>query len=125
MNCNTPNVIYVAECTKCKMQGVGSTVNWKPRLSNYKSHINNKRITCCIVKHFVEVCPNEENPLGHLRFYIIDMVDNVNDYSLEKLDEILLEKEKRWIRNLVTLHKGMNSTHDLNRTKRRERETLD
>ena len=30
-----------------------------------------------------------------------------------------------WIRNLVTCHKGMNSTHDLNRTKRTERENLD
>ena len=53
------------------------------------------------------------------------MVDNTSGHSLEKVDELLLEKEKRWIRNLVTLHKGMNSTHDLSRTKRTEREKLD
>ena len=124
MNCNTPNVIYVAECKKCKEQGVGSTVNWKARLSNYKTHIKNKHITCRIVKHFTEVCPDNNDPVRHLSFNIIDMVDNTNGYSEEELDDLLLEKEKRWIRNLVTLHKGMNSTHDLNRTKRRERESL-
>ena len=32
------NVIYWAYCTKCGEQGTGSTVSWKPRLSNYKSH---------------------------------------------------------------------------------------
>ena len=124
MNCNTPNVIYVAECKKCKKQGVGSTINWKPRLRNYKSHIIKRHLTCRIVKHFIEDCPNEENPITNLRFHIIDTVDNTSGYSLEKVDELLLEKEKRWIRNLVTVHKGMNSTHDLNRTKRTEREKL-
>ena len=33
------NVIYMAYCTKCGEQGTGSTVSWKPNLSNYKSHI--------------------------------------------------------------------------------------
>ena len=39
--CSTNNVIYMAYCFTCQKQGVGSTVSWKPRLSNYryKSHI--------------------------------------------------------------------------------------
>ena len=49
------------------------------------------------------------------------MFDNTSGYSEEKLDELSLEKEKHWIKNLVTILKEMNSTHDLNRTKRRER----
>ena len=82
-------------------------------------------MTCRIVKHFAEVCPHLENPLAHLRFHIIDAVDNVQGLSAEKVDELLLEKENMWIRNLVTYHRGMNSTHDLNRTKRTEREKFD
>ena len=74
---------------------------------------------------FSEVCPNRVNPVEYLSFHIIDVVDNADGLSSEKVDELLLEKEKRWIRNLVTCHKGMNSTHDLNRTKRNEREKMD
>ena len=44
LNCNSPNVIYVAECKNCKQQGVGSTTSWKPRLRNYKSHIIRKYV---------------------------------------------------------------------------------
>ena len=73
----------------------------------------------------LQVCPNETNPVLNLNFYIIDMVDNVEGCSTEKLDELLLEKEKRWIRNLLTCHKGMNSAHDLNRTKRMDREKIE
>ena len=38
-SCQTKNVIYVAYCLNCQKQCVGSTVCWKPRLKNYKSHI--------------------------------------------------------------------------------------
>ena len=125
LDCSTPNVIYCAECKKCRKQGVGSTTMWKPRLGNYKSHIKNGHDTCRIVKHFREECPHSDNPWEYLSFHIIDVVDNVEGLTPEKIDELLLEKEKRWIRNLVTCHKGMNSTHDLNRTKRNEREKMD
>ena len=125
MDCDTPNVIYVAECIKCKKQGVGSTVKWKPRLSNYKGHIKAKKATCNIVKHFIENCHDNDNPVRYIRFHIIDCVDNVEGQNQEFIDNLLLQKEKMWIRNLVTFHKGMNSSHDLNRTKRCERETLD
>ena len=30
--------------TKCSKQGIGSTENWKPWLSNYKSHIKKSNI---------------------------------------------------------------------------------
>ena len=32
-------LIYSAFCLNCLKQGVRSTVDWKPRLCNYKSHI--------------------------------------------------------------------------------------
>ena len=37
--CNTTKVIYLAYCKMCNKQGVGSRIEWKPRLRNYKSHI--------------------------------------------------------------------------------------
>ena len=33
------NVIYIAFCFNCLKKGVGPTVDWKPRLCNYKFHI--------------------------------------------------------------------------------------
>ena len=125
IDCETPNIVYAAECLKCGKQGVGSTVKWKPRCSNYKSHIKYKRNTCRIVKHFIDDCRDDNNPCGHLRFHILDCLDNVEGLSEEAVDELLLEKEKFWIRNFVAVHKGMNSHHDLNRKKRTEKEKFE
>ena len=44
-------MIYLAYCTKCDKRGVGSTENWKPQLSDYKSHIKKKLKPYSIVKH--------------------------------------------------------------------------
>ena len=54
--CITKNVIYLAYCTKCGEQVTGSTVSWKPCLSNYKSHIKQSVHSCEIVKDFIEKC---------------------------------------------------------------------
>ena len=35
-------MIYLACCTKYAKQGVRSTENWKPRISNYKSYKKRK-----------------------------------------------------------------------------------
>ena len=40
--CVSKNVIFIAFCFNCLKQGVGSTVDWKPILWNYKSHIKEK-----------------------------------------------------------------------------------
>ena len=53
--------------TKCSKQGIRSTENWKPRLSNYKLHIKKKVKSCSIMKYFIEI------------------------------DDLLLEKENFWI----------------------------
>ena len=39
-------------------------------------------------------------------------------------NNLLLKKEKFWIKILVTQHYGLNSKHDLNRKKQCEREKL-
>ena len=38
-SCISKSVIYFAFCLNCLKQVVVSTVDWKPRLGNYKSHI--------------------------------------------------------------------------------------
>ena len=118
--CTTKCVIYVIICKTCGKQGVGSTVSWKPRLSNYKSHIKNKVETCRIVKHFINDCVDET--LSNFHFIIVDVVNNTENLDKQELDNILLSKEKFWIGTLVTQHKGLNGTHDWSRTKRTERE---
>ena len=44
LTCGSENVVYLAQCVACGLQGVGSTINFKTRLANYKSHIKRKRI---------------------------------------------------------------------------------
>ena len=119
-SCKTNNVIYVAYCKVCGKQGVGSTVCWKPRLSNYKSHIKNNVPTCRIVKHFINDCPDPT--LSNIRFIIIDVIDNAEQFSKERLEQLLLEKEKFWIGTLLTQHHGLNGSHDWNRKNRTDRE---
>ena len=59
-----------------------------------------------------------------MKFTIIDCVDNCENLTLEQIDDELLKKEKMWIRKLMTYHHGLNSSHDLNRTRRSDREIL-
>ena len=121
LNCNSKYVVYCAVCSKCKKQGVGSTVDWKPRLRNYKSHVKKKLLTCGIVKHFVEDCVDTSDPCGHIQFILVDCVTNADNLSSEALEDLLLAKEKFWIGTLVTQHAGMNRSHDWNRSCRTEK----
>ena len=118
-SCSSKNVIYVVYCIKCIKQGVGSTTSWKPHLSNYKSHIKKRKLTCRIVKHFIENC--NDNVFNNLRFAIADCLNNVDSFTN---DDLILKKEEFWIRTLVTQRHGLNSKHDLNRKKRCEYEKL-
>ena len=54
LTCTSSNVVYLAQCVDCGLQGVGSSVNFKRRLANYKSHIKHRRRTCGIVNHFLD-----------------------------------------------------------------------
>lgn len=120
-NCDSKHVIYCAICTKCRKQGVGSTVYWKPRLRNYKSHIKKHLRTCGIARHFIDECVDDSDPCSHLLFVIIDGLNNTDNLTTEEIDDLLLQKEKFWIGTLVTQHAGMNCTHDWNRSRRSEK----
>ena len=43
LSCRTDYIIYCAICLLCNRQCVGSSVNFRPRLSNHKSHISRER----------------------------------------------------------------------------------
>ena len=120
-SCSSNNVIYMAYCKKCQKQGVNSTIKWKPRLANYKSHIKKGIPSCEIVKHFLNDCKDSEEPSKNLGFIIIDVLNNTENLSLSEIDDLLLEKERFWIGTLVSQHKGLNGSHDWVRAKRSER----
>ena len=94
---------------------------WKSRLANYKYNITNKIPSCCISKHFFQTCIDDEDQLGHVKFVILDKINNADNLSAEEIEDPLLQKEKFWIGTLVTQHKGMNGTHDWNRKHRRDK----
>ena len=71
LSCNQKNCIYLITCKKCKLQYVGSTVNFKARLRLRKSHIKQKRITFCrVARHW---CGNHQN-INDLEIIIIEHV---------------------------------------------------
>ena len=81
-------------------QGVGSATSWKPRLSNYKSHVKKKKLTCKIERRFIENCNN--NGFNNFCFTIVDCLNNVDGLTADEIDGLLLVKEKFWLRVLVT-----------------------
>ena len=85
LTCTSSNVVYLAECVLCGLQGVGSTA----RLANYKSHIKHKRRTCNITNHY-----NNSFKLA-LRLYETRMAPSGKIFlscsSLSKTEQCLLK----------------------------------
>ena len=94
--CYSINVIYVAYCIKYMRQGFSSTTSWKPQLSNYKSHVKKEKLTCSIIRHFIENC--NDNVFKNLRFTVVDCLNNADGLTDDEIDDLLLKKEKFWIR---------------------------
>ena len=125
--CDTKNVIYLfitlfTYCKKCNKQGVGSCIEWKPRLRNYKSHIKNKNPTCRIVKHFIDDCNDSQLPFKYLGFLIIDVLNNVEIYLKMILRACYFKQKIFGLGLLVTQHRGLNGSHDWNRHQRIHRD---
>ena len=115
-SCVSKSVIYIAFCLNCLKQGVTSTVDWKPRLRNYKSHIKKKVRSCSIVNHFIDVSSDTDDPSGNIRFIIIDQLNNTNSLSPDEVDDLLLEKNdfrfqrlSPYIKDLITHMTGIEN----------------
>ena len=98
LTCTSVNVVYLAQCTACGLQGVGSTHNFKSRLANYKLDIKNRRRTCGVVNHFIDVHGGEFSNLKSM------LIDSNND-DLRKCENF-------WIGTLLTNLRGLNTSHD-------------
>ena len=97
---------------------MGSTNECKPRLANYKSYAKHFITSCSISKHFNTICKSHEDTSAFLSFQLIYCLENVDRLSIDEIDDLLLQNEKHWFSTLVTMHKGMNITHDWNLKKR-------
>ena len=82
--CTAKDVVYLAYCTKCGERATSSTMSWKRRLSNYKSHIKQSVHSCKIVKHLIK----------YFRIVILDVLTNIESLSKNDIEDLLLKKEK-------------------------------
>ena len=78
LSCKDNWVVYCATCLKCQKQDVGSTVTeFYTCWGNHKSHINTKKKTCTLAKHFIE----QKCGLQNLKVTLIEKVKVKNlDY---------------------------------------------
>ena len=114
IDCNSKDVIYLVECKKCGKQGVGSTEDFKLRISNYITHVSKKRPTCKTVQHFYLT-------EGHSieDFHITGIAKLVNPpRNPEKKSERLGNFEGYWQIKLMTLEPyGLNDREEFFRTR--------
>ena len=87
LSCRTDYIIYCAICLLCDRQCVGSSVNFRARLSNHKGHIKQKKKTCRLVNHFIDNA--HDHPLSSLKFVLIEQVST-------KTEEFLEQREGYW-----------------------------
>ena len=77
--------------------------------------------SCSNANHINDVCSDTDDASRNIRFIIIDQLNNTISLSPNDIDDLLLQKERFWISTFVTIHKGLNSTHNWNRKRRTER----
>ena len=68
---------------------------------NYKSHIKSNMKSSKIVTHFLEECKWVFN----LRFVIVDVLNNVDHFPSDEIEDLLCKKEQFCIGTLVTQQK--------------------
>ena len=91
---------------------IGSSIKFRARLSNHKSHIKQKKRTCRLVNHFID--SSHDHQLSHLKFILIEQVSTKNEYFLEK-------REGYWQAQLWTYEPyGFNATKEFNSGRRSE-----
>ena len=95
-------------CPKGGEQRTGSTVSWKPRLLNYKSHIKEAIHSFKILKNFIEKSINQIVPFNYLRLVVLDVLTNTESLSKDKIGDLFLKKKKNFCGTVVFQHKGLN-----------------
>ena len=72
LSCRTNYIIYCSICLLCNRQCVGSSVNFRVKHSNHKSHIKQKKRTCHLVNHFIDNA--HDHPLSSLKLVVLRSV---------------------------------------------------
>ena len=100
LDCRSQNVIYVIECTRCNVQGVGETGNPRPRLLSYIRVAGDQPPLddhmCAIHKHFVET----PHSLTDIRITLVDQILAQRKFPDNVIGPTRRRLEKRWIRRL-------------------------
>ena len=73
--CDSRHVIYLAECTECELQYIGSTVNFHNRMAKYKRNITEKIGDTRLETHFRKYHADHENTLEIFRIFPIRAYD--------------------------------------------------
>ena len=53
-------------------------------------------------------------PQKNVTFIIIDLINNANSHSSDKIGNLLLQNGRLWISTLAAIRKNLNSTNDWN-----------
>ena len=116
INCQSANIIYLVTWMRCNIQGVGRSVKFIHRMSNYFSHIKQKKRTCAIINHFIDNHLDEWSKDYETNdiFHIIGMAKITNLPSNPKLRaKRLWEFEGYWQVKLNTVKPfGMNDINE-------------
>ena len=93
LNCKGKYVIYLLECTKCKIQYVGKAeTEFDIRLNNHRKNVW-KPDAIPISRHF---SGKKHNFNAHAKFILIEQIRHV-DIDTEKIKERLKQRENFWI----------------------------
>ena len=105
-NCKSSNVLYLLECTLCRLQYIGkSETYFYLRLNNYRSEVK-KDNPSPSAKHFKLPGHNFDE---HARFTIIEKIETPE--SITEKTRYIEQREDSWIRTLRTLTpQGINGS---------------
>jgi hypothetical protein len=101
LNCHSRDVVYVIECRKCKVQGVGECADPSTRLPVYArcilgGHLESASSGCAITRHFVET----EHSLNDFCFILVDCVPSNAGIHPAVIGALRRRLETFWIHRL-------------------------
>ena len=113
LDCCTPNLVYLLQCTRHQKQYTGSSVNFKRRWSQHKRDmVNGRGEDCGFCEHWAQSHSDSPDDISCVRILFLDQV---NDPGPREEDfPHLKHLEGRWMANLGCLT-SMDWVHGTNR----------
>ena len=129
ISCDTENVVYLLECSNCKIQYVGETcLPLQRRFSDHKSRIRkhtSKKKETFLIRHFNEGTCSGANYTCR----VLQTIDKPARHSNGKVNwtttRYRKQKEDEWMEKLHTIYPyGLNNRHGKNKDQEDEAETV-